>query len=490
MAKSMRKTARKRAGGGRVLPAVLRVFGALLIAAVIAFCAPVTVPRVFGYEPFEVITGSMEPGIPVGSLVYAKTLSTNELQGVQQGDIIAFYENGGAVVHRVVTNRTSLGEFVTKGDANDSEDLQPIPYDNVVGTVQAHYAHLGTVMRIFSSVAGKVYLVLTLACGVMLLVLAGRVSASRSARAREIDAALESIQMKERAAAANGDAEGGAYGGAIGAGGALTQSAAVSAGHDDAARASGGASQRKRKGSFLKRFVVAVLVVLFVGSAGVIGFTWWQHAESDSVYHDASARYTKPAVEVPIDIDFDALRAVNPDVVGWIYCEDTVINYPVLHGSDNDQYLFHDYTHAYNIDGSIFVDADNKRDFADPNTIIYGHNMDFGAMFHCLQDWSSQEFYEAHPVMWLLTPQKNYRIVLFSGHHEPATSSMYDIIHEPGEQLATLLSTALEKSDFDASTKLGDIQLTQNAHYVMLSTCAYLFDGDRYVLHGQLVPVD
>ena len=111
-------------------------------------------------------------------------------------------------------------------------------------------------------------------------------------------------------------------------------------------------------------------------------------------------------------------------------------------------------------------------------------------MFACTENWADQEFYEAHPVIWLLTPEKNYRIVLFSGHHTQATSDMYDIIHEPGEKLAKFLSDALEQSDFDASTKLGEIKLSQNAKYVMLTTCGDLFEGDRYVLHGQLVPVE
>ena len=184
-------------------------------------------------------------------------------------------------------------------------------------------------------------------------------------------------------------------------------------------------------------------------------------------------------------MDFKSLRAKNPDIVGWIYCPDTPINYPVLQGKDNDQYLYTDYTGAYNIDGSIFVDADNTPGFMDSNTIIYGHHMASGSMFAGLERWADQAYYEEHPVVWLLTPEQNYQVVLFSGHHIDAGSSMYDIIKRPGPEMNAFLSEALEKSDFKETSGM---KLDPYARYVMLSTCAYLFDGDRYVLHGQLVP--
>ncbi|MCD7945906.1 MAG: hypothetical protein LUF81_04815, partial [Clostridiales bacterium] len=60
--------------------------------------------------------------------------------------------------------------------------------------------------------------------------------------------------------------------------------------------------------------------------------------------------------EVPIAVDFDALLAANPDVVGWLYCPDTVINYPILQGDTNDTYLHHMVDGSYNSAGSIFLD--------------------------------------------------------------------------------------------------------------------------------------
>ena len=110
--------------------------------------------------------------------------------------------------------------------------------------------------------------------------------------------------------------------------------------------------------------------------------------------------------------------------------------------------------------------------------------MKSGSMFASLLEWADQAFYEEHPVMWLLTPSQDYRVVLFGGHHVAATSGMYRIISEAGDEMNAFLTEARAESDFSTNVKLSP-----QARYVMLSTCAYLFDDDRYVLHGMLEPV-
>lgn len=76
-----------------------------------------------------------------------------------------------------------------------------------------------------------------------------------------------------------------------------------------------------------------------------------------------------------LKIDFEGLQAVNPDVIAWIDIPGLSISYPVVQGTDNAYYLHHLFTGEYNSSGSIFADWHNQPDFADPNTIVYGHNM-------------------------------------------------------------------------------------------------------------------
>ena len=122
----------------------------------------------------------------------------------------------------------------------------------------------------------------------------------------------------------------------------------------------------------------------------------------------------------------------------------------------------------------------------DGSLIVYGHNMNSGSMFAVLPEWADQAFYNAHPVVWLLTPTQNYKIVLFSGHHVSADSDMYAIVRNPGATVDKIVAEAVEASDFKPA---ASVHLDPKARYIMLSTGAYLFNNDRYVLHGMLVPV-
>lgn len=185
----------------------------------------------------------------------------------------------------------------------------------------------------------------------------------------------------------------------------------------------------------------------------------------------------------PIRVDFDALLAENEDVVGWLYCEDTNIHYPVVQGKDNDYYLHHGWDRKGSRAGAIFVDAGNRPGFADSNTILYGHHMKNGSMFAHLADFADQEFFDAHPVMWLLTPEQTYKVELLGGYLTSADSDSYTIFTGACEEFDEYLAEAVADSDVQAET-----QTPCDGRYIMLSTCEYDFTDARYVLHGRLVP--
>ena len=188
----------------------------------------------------------------------------------------------------------------------------------------------------------------------------------------------------------------------------------------------------------------------------------------------------------PISVDFAAIRAVNEDVLGWIYCPDTAINYPVLQGTDNDQYLHHTYDGSYAYSGSIFVEATNSRDLLDSNTIIYGHHMRNGSMFGGLDQWEEQDYYEEHPIIWLLTPEQDYKIEILSAYTTSGYSvETYTIFRGPCLELDEYLETNMAKSVIDTG-----VQPEEGARYVLLSTCSRDFEDARFVIHGKLVPVE
>lgn len=157
--------------GGRFLPALCSIFGTILLLGVIIALIPVTVPRFMGYEVFEVISGSMEPEIPVGSIVYVKLTDPAE---IEDGEIIAFTAKGAVVIHRVVTNQKDIHTFITKGDANEMEDINEVLYSEVYGRVEKHLPVLGRVYSVYTSSSGKIFLLIIALFGGLLNILGAR----------------------------------------------------------------------------------------------------------------------------------------------------------------------------------------------------------------------------------------------------------------------------------------------------------------------------
>lgn len=182
-----------------------------------------------------------------------------------------------------------------------------------------------------------------------------------------------------------------------------------------------------------------------------------------------------------LDIDFAALKEEVPDLAGWLYCPDTEISYPVVQGQDNSYYLDHLPDGSGNRNGSLFMDCGNREGFADENTLVYGHHMASGKMFACLVSYADQAYYEAHPVIYFITEETDYRLELFSGYTAAVASEAYTLRFSTEGEFAGWLERAQRRSDF-----VPKVQAGAGDHVVTLSTCAYSFQDARYVVHGRL----
>jgi sortase B len=111
-----------------------------------------------------------------------------------------------------------------------------------------------------------------------------------------------------------------------------------------------------------------------------------------------------------LSINWDALREINPDIVGWLMIPDTRINYPIVQASDNDFYLNHLSDRTPSDAGAIFLDYENDPAIAGWNNLIYGHNLLDGSMFAALKSYSDPDFFDAHQTLLLATPAQNYRL--------------------------------------------------------------------------------
>lgn len=266
-------------------------------------------------------------------------------------------------------------------------------------------------------------------------------------------------------------------------------------------------------GKWMRRLLIVLLLAVFGFSAGRYWLIRRSYRISREGYEQAAEQYTAPSQSeaaeapayqqsagtaqsgeeeerehAPIKVDFDALMELNDDVMGWIYCEDTVINYPVVWGRDNDYYLERNFRRRVDPNGTIFADGSNLADFTDNNTILYGHHMQDMTMFATLKYWLKQDYYEEHPCMWLLTPHQDYRVELIAGYVTAADSETFTVYRGGGPELREYIRQALARSEFRSPAQQEEID--ENAQYVLLSTCAYSFNKARTVLHGKLIPVE
>lgn len=209
-------------------------------------------------------------------------------------------------------------------------------------------------------------------------------------------------------------------------------------------------------------------------------------AETPAPVEEATVETKNPLTEKsPITVDFESLLAQNNEVVGWLFSEDTVINYPIAQADDNDKYLHHMLDGTYNSSGTLFVDCECAPEFAGANTIVYGHNMKNGSMFYSLHNYIDQAYYDAHPVMYLNTPTQNYRIDIFSAFICNYDSDTYTLSFPSEEDYVNFINKMKSQSDFQS-----DVEVTGNDRVITLSTCTYEYDNARYVVMGKLVPLD
>ena len=251
------------------------------------------------------------------------------------------------------------------------------------------------------------------------------------------------------------------------------------------------------------KLLLYVIVILCIGVACFSGYKLYSigkvYHDSGKVYNNISNQYTDEVVEEikdaksetsPKNIDFDKLKSeVNPEIVAWLYCPDTVIDYPVVQHMDNFYYLNHTADNADNRSGAIFLNSANRADFSDRNSVIHGHNLHSGQMFHVLGNWAKQEWYDgtdevpSHKVMYLNTAEHgNYKIELISYMVTPDDSDVYRIEFSGAEDMKAWTDWILEQSMFKA-----DYEFSPDDQFVSMSTCQYNYENARGVLTGKLI---
>lgn len=116
------------------------------------------------------------------------------------------------------------------------------------------------------------------------------------------------------------------------------------------------------------------------------------------------------------NIDFGELKKLNKDIVAWIKIPGTRINYPIVQGSDDEEYLHRTFLKKRNSSGAIFLEVKCKKDFTSENNIIYGHHMRNGMMFADLVKLRDQRFVKKHDLIRLYLPEKTIDLTIVSAY--------------------------------------------------------------------------
>lgn len=228
--------------------------------------------------------------------------------------------------------------------------------------------------------------------------------------------------------------------------------------------------------------IIILLIILFSGYSLYTSIMLFNGA-----YVSDKLLSLKPSVSDNIDNkpSFDELKIINPDIKAWVTIDNTRIDYPVVQGKNNLEYINKDIYGNFALEGCIFSDSRNDYNFNDRYNLLYGHHIDNGGMFGDLQLFLDTEFFDNNKTGSIVTLEGKYKIDLFA----VVSADGYDqIVFNPtsiktDEQFSELISYINSKS-----VNFRDININRESKIIGLSTCTSAFTNGRTILYGVLKP--
>jgi len=267
----------------------------------------------------------------------------------------------------------------------------------------------------------------------------------------------------------------------------------------------------------VRKILIALLAVVFVGSAAVLIRQMIQYREGAETYSEAEELaglpdfseagdaptasssapdaassssattsvpktvYVDPYADALADMDFSALREVNGDVLGWILIPGTRISYPLVQGTDNEYYLTHTWKKWNSVVGAVFLEYSNSRDLSDFNTIIYGHRMNDGSMFAGLKYYKQKSYYKSHPCVYITDDSGARKYDIFAAYEVSTQGDTYRIGQQSDSTKQAYIDYCLAQSLYDTG-----VVPTVSDKIVTLSTCTGNGHATRWVIQARL----
>jgi len=243
--------------------------------------------------------------------------------------------------------------------------------------------------------------------------------------------------------------------------------------------------KKKKSGWFYKVTIVLLIAIMAFSAYKIITILYEYHvgtSEYEQVQEIAGTQSADKAKTYSGKVNFAALQKKYKNVKAWLYSKDTPINYPVAQSNDNQYYLYRMINGDWNGKGTLFIDYRCEKPFNEFNTIIYGHRMRDGSMFHSLIYYRKTSYFNKHKKLVLTTPDAVYDVYVFGVVTIPASSDKYKYSFSGESDKQAYLDWIKSKSEIDTG-----VSVTTDDKIVMLSTCTYEFDNARLVVYGKLV---
>lgn len=205
----------------------------------------------------------------------------------------------------------------------------------------------------------------------------------------------------------------------------------------------------------LNAVIIAICVILAFTSAYSLidNFLIYEGAQDETLQE-----YKPPEEAVALaDVDLTLDKQV-----GWLQIYDTNIDYPLMQGEDNYEFLNLDPYGEFKLSGSIFLDSRNSGDFSDPYSVIYGHHMEHGNMFGSLDYFMNEDFFNEHRWGRIVTQNAAYDLELFAVASGDGTDQT--IFNPQGR-------TTEEITEFLEQNSMIYTQYTPGDKIVSLTTC-------------------
>ena len=435
-----------------------RTVGTILIIIVILLCVPLVLPKMLGYQVCEVVTGSMEPELQVGSVVYIQKCDANQ---IKVGDIISFYvgiDEENIISHRVVEIKENQ-TFVTKGDSNNYNDDSVVDATHMIGKVKFKINNISWLVYLFDSITGII-----IVCGIIIISLFLNISS---------DIISRSITKEKNDDDSKNESS-------VDAGSNSCQSNSIQSNNAKP-------NETKKKYNYVLGGIGGILIVISIVNIGII---IKDYNSSNKLYNKLNKDYiienrenvkdSKSYWYNDISVDFDELSNINKDIAGWIYFENNDISYPVMYSGDDETYLRKSFDGTNSIAGSIFMEGINNPEFTDVNTIIYGHNMRNLSMFGLLKKYTRDDkYYDSNKYFQIITPNYAYRYLIFAYETVDEDSDIYQISFNNDSDFESYIDTIRTMSE-----KETDVDVRSGDKIVTLSTCSTLSSDKRFVVHA------